>query len=45
MKYVVKPVKKYELAYCNGCSKNACNGYNTCNVKGNGINVGVTVKV
>jgi Cys-rich peptide (Clo7bot family) len=43
MKYVVNPVKKFELAYCNGCSSNACNGYNTCNVKGN--KVSVTVKV
>jgi len=42
MKFIVEPKKVEELAFCNGCSSNACIDYT--NNSGN-TSVKVTVKV
>jgi len=44
MKFIVEPKAVAELAFCNGCKSNSCNGYS--NSSGNtDVNVNVSVKV
>jgi len=40
MRYILEPVAEEELAFCNGCSKNACNNW-----ENNSGNVDVEVSV